>query len=90
MTDISELLKKLNSEIGRIKDADFKAVTEYQFVQQRFAQLIIPAGRKHSGYIRSYENLVESVNRYNKKRKGKNKITPITKEEYEEQLNELY
>ena len=75
---------QLNKLINRIKSEGWTYPTEYAYISDAFARIVIPSGRKGSGTIRT----MEQANNYLIKKYGSEAIL-FTQEEYDEELTNL-
>lgn len=75
---------QLNKLINRIKSEGWTYPTEYAYVSDAFARIVIPSGRKGAGTIRT----MEQANDYLIKKYGSEAIL-FTEEEYDEELTNL-
>lgn len=75
---------QLNKLINRIKSEGWTYPTEYAYISDAFARLIIPSGRKGAGTIRT----MKQANDYLIKKYGSEAIL-FTQEEYDEELASL-
>lgn len=75
---------QLNKLIKRVQSEGYTYPTEYGYVADSFARLVIPVGRKNGGTIRS----MKQANDYLIKKYGSQAIL-FTKEEYEQELASL-
>lgn len=75
---------QLNKLIRRIKSEGWTYPTEYAYVSDAFARIVIPSGRKGAGTIRT----MEQANDYLIKKYGSEAIL-FTEEEYDEELTSL-
>ena len=75
---------QLNKLIRRLKSEDFTYPTEYSYISDAFARIIVPAGRKDSGTIRT----MKQANDYLIKKYGSSAIL-FTEQEYNEELSAL-
>ena len=75
---------QLNKLINRLKSEGWSYPTEYAYVSDAFARLVIPSGRKGAGTIRT----MKQANDYLIKKYGSEAIL-FTQEEYDEELASL-
>lgn len=75
---------QLNKLINRIKSEGWTYPTEYAYISDAFARIVIPSGRKGAGTIRT----MEQANDYLIKKYGSEAIL-FTQEEYDEELTSL-
>lgn len=75
---------QLNKLINRIKSEGWTYPTEYAYVSDAFARIVIPSGRKGAGTIRT----MKQANEYLTKKYGSEAIL-FTQEEYNEELTNL-
>lgn len=75
---------QLNKLINRIKSEGWTYPTEYAYISDAFARIIIPSGRKGAGTIRT----MKQANDYLIKKYGSEAIL-FTQEEYDEELTNL-
>lgn len=75
---------QLNKLINRIKSEGWTYPTEYAYVSDAFARIVIPSGRKGAGTIRT----MKQANDYLIKKYGSEAIL-FTQEEYDEELSSL-
>lgn len=75
---------QLNKLINRIKSEGWTYPTEYAYVSDAFARIVIPSGRKGAGTIRT----MKQANDYLIKKYGSEAIL-FTKQEYDEELSSL-
>ena len=75
---------QLNKLINRIKSEGWTYPTEYAYVSDAFARIVIPSGRKGAGTIRT----MNQANEYLTKKYGSEAIL-FTQEEYDEELTNL-
>lgn len=75
---------QLNKLINRIKSEGWTYPTEYAYVSDAFARIVIPSGRKGAGTIRT----MKEANDYLIKKYGSEAIL-FTQEEYDEELTKL-
>lgn len=75
---------QLNKLINRIKSEGWTYPTEYAYISDAFARIVIPSGRKGAGTIRT----MEQANDYLIKKYGSEAIL-FTQEEYDEELTNL-
>ena len=75
---------QLNKLINRIKSEGWTYPTEYAYVSDAFARIVIPSGRKGSGTIRT----MKQANDYLTKKYGSEAIL-FTQQEYDEELTNL-
>lgn len=75
---------QLNKLINRIKSEGWTYPTEYAYISDAFARIVIPSGRKGAGTIRT----MEQANNYLIKKYGSEAIL-FTQEEYDEELTNL-
>lgn len=75
---------QLNKLINRIKSEGWTYPTEYAYVSDAFARIVIPSGRKGAGTIRT----MKQANDYLIKKYGSEAIL-FTQEEYDEELTSL-
>ena len=75
---------QLNKLINRIKSEGWTYPTEYAYISDAFARIVIPSGRKGAGTIRT----MEEANNYLIKKYGSEAIL-FTQEEYDEELTNL-
>lgn len=75
---------QLNKLINRIKSEGWTYPTEYAYVSDAFARIVIPSGRKGAGTIRT----MKQANDYLIKKYGSEAIL-FTQEEYDEELASL-
>lgn len=75
---------QLNKLIRRLKSEDYTYPTEYSYISDAFARIIVPAGRKDSGTIRT----MKQANDYLIKKYGSSAIL-FTEKEYNEELSAL-
>lgn len=75
---------QLNKLINRIKSEGWTYPTEYAYVSDAFARIVIPSGRKGAGTIRT----MKQANEYLIKKYGSEAIL-FTQEEYDEELTNL-
>lgn len=75
---------QLNKLINRIKSEGWTYPTEYAYVSDAFARIVIPSGRKGAGNIRT----MKQANDYLIKKYGSEAIL-FTQEEYDEELTSL-
>lgn len=75
---------QLNKLINRIKSEGWTYPTEYAYISDAFARLIIPSGRKGAGTIRT----MKQANDYLIKKYGSEAIL-FTQQEYDEELTNL-
>lgn len=75
---------QLNRLINRLKSEGWIYPTEYAYVSDAFARIVIPSGRKGSGTIRT----MKQANDYLTKKYGSEAIL-FTQEEYDEELASL-
>lgn len=75
---------QLNKLINRIKSEGWTYPTEYAYVSDAFARIVIPSGRKGAGTIRT----MKQANDYLTKKYGSEAIL-FTQEEYDEELTNL-
>ena len=75
---------QLNKLINRIKSEGWTYPTEYAYVSDAFARIVIPSGRKGAGTIRT----MKQANNYLIKKYGSEAIL-FTQEEYDEELTNL-
>lgn len=75
---------QLNKLINRIKSEGWTYPTEYAYVSDAFARIVIPSGRKGAGTIRT----MKQANEYLIKKYGSEAIL-FTQEEYNEELTNL-
>ena len=75
---------QLNKLINRIKSEGWTYPTEYAYISDAFARIVIPSGRKDSGTIRT----MKQANDYLIKKYGSEAIL-FTQEEYDEELTNL-
>ena len=75
---------QLNKLINRIKSEGWTYPTEYAYISDAFARIVIPTGRKGSGTIRT----MKQANDYLIKKYGSDAIL-FTQEEYESELSGL-
>lgn len=75
---------QLNKLINRIKSEGWTYPTEYAYVSDAFARIVIPSGRKGAGTIRT----MEQANNYLIKKYGSEAVL-FTQEEYDEELTNL-
>lgn len=75
---------QLNKLINRIKSEGWTYPTEYAYVSDAFARIVIPSGRKGAGTIRT----MKQANDYLIKKYGSEAIL-FTREEYDEELTSL-
>lgn len=77
-------IDKINQTIGDIQKEGYTYLTEYKYLQQSYARLIIPTGQKNAGHIRS----MEEANKALMDRFGEKAIL-FTKETYQKELSSL-
>lgn len=75
---------QLNKLINRIKSEGWTYPTEYAYVSDAFARIVIPSGRKGAGTIRT----MKQANEYLTKKYGSEAIL-FTQQEYDEELTNL-
>ena len=75
---------QLNKLINRIKSEGWTYPTEYAYISDAFARIVIPSGRKGAGTIRT----MKQANDYLIKKYGSEAIL-FTQEEYNEELASL-
>lgn len=75
---------QLNKLINRLKSEGWTYPTEYAYISDAFARIVIPSGRKGAGTIRT----MEQANNYLIKKYGSEAIL-FTQEEYDEELTNL-
>ena len=75
---------QLNKLINRIKSEGWTYPTEYAYISDAFARIVIPSGRKDAGTIRT----MKQANDYLTKKYGSEAIL-FTQEEYDEELTNL-
>lgn len=75
---------QLNKLINRLKSEGWTYPTEYAYISDAFARLIIPSGRKGAGTIRT----MKQANDYLIKKYGSEAIL-FTQQEYDEELTNL-
>lgn len=75
---------QLNKLINHIKSEGWTYPTEYAYVSDAFARIVIPSGRKGAGTIRT----MKQANDYLTKKYGSEAIL-FTQEEYDEELTNL-
>lgn len=75
---------QLNKLINRIKSEGWTYPTEYAYVSDAFARIVVPSGRKGAGTIRT----MKQSNDYLIKKYGSEAIL-FTQEEYDEELASL-
>lgn len=75
---------QLNKLINRIKSEGWTYPTEYAYVADAFARIVIPSGRKGAGTIRT----MKQANDYLTKKYGSEAIL-FTQQEYDEELTNL-
>lgn len=75
---------QLNKLINRIKSEGWTYPTEYAYVSDAFARIVIPSGRKGAGTIRT----MKQANDYLIKKYGSEAIL-FTQKEYDEELASL-
>lgn len=75
---------QLNKLINRIKSEGWTYPTEYAYISDAFARIIIPSGRKGAGTIRT----MKQANDYLIKKYGSEAIL-FTQQEYDEELTNL-
>ena len=75
---------QLNKLINRIKSEGWTYPTEYAYVSDAFARIVIPSGRKGAGTIRT----MKQANDYLIKKYGSEAIL-FTQEEYDEEFTNL-
>lgn len=75
---------QLNKLINRLKSEGWTYPTEYAYVSDAFARIVIPSGRKGAGTIRT----MKQANDYLIKKYGSEAIL-FTQEEYDEELSSL-
>lgn len=75
---------QLNKLINRIKSEGWTYPTEYAYISDAFARIVIPSGRKGAGTIRT----MKQANDYLIKKYGSEAIL-FTQEEYDEELTNL-
>mgnify|MGYP004656917329 CR=1 FL=1 len=75
---------QLNKLIRRLKSEDFTYPTEYSYISDAFARIIVPTGRKDSGTIRT----MKQANDYLIKKYGSSAIL-FTEQTYNEELSAL-
>ena len=75
---------QLNKLINRIKSEGWTYPTEYAYVSDAFARIVIPSGRKGAGTIRT----MKQANDYLIKKYGSEAIL-FSQEEYDEELTSL-
>ena len=75
---------QLNKLINRIKSEGWTYPTEYAYISDAFARIVIPSGRKGAGTIRT----MKQANDYLTKKYGSEAIL-FTQEEYDEELTNL-
>lgn len=75
---------QLNKLINRIKSEGWTYPTEYAYISDAFARIVIPSGRKGAGTIRT----MKQANEYLIKKYGSEAIL-FTQEEYDEELTNL-
>lgn len=75
---------QLNKLINRIKSEGWTYPTEYAYISDAFARIVIPSGRKGAGTIRT----MKQANDYLIKKYGSDAII-FTQEEYDEELTNL-
>lgn len=75
---------QLNKLINRIKSEGWTYPTEYAYVSDAFARIVIPSGRKGGGTIRT----MKQANDYLIKKYGSEAIL-FTQQEYDEELTSL-
>lgn len=75
---------QLNKLINRIKSEGWTYPTEYAYISDAFARIVIPSGRKGAGTIRT----MKQANDYLTKKYGSEAIL-FTQQEYDEELTNL-
>ena len=75
---------QLNKLINRVKSEGWTYPTEYAYVSDAFARIVIPSGRKGAGTIRT----MKQANDYLTKKYGSEAIL-FTQQEYDEELTNL-
>lgn len=75
---------QLNKLINRIKSEGWTYPTEYAYVSDAFARIVVPSGRKGAGTIRT----MKQANDYLIKKYGSEAIL-FTQEEYDKELSSL-
>lgn len=75
---------QLNKLINRIKSEGWTYPTEYAYISDAFARIVIPSGRKEAGTIRT----MKQANDYLTKKYGSEAIL-FTQQEYDEELTNL-
>ena len=75
---------QLNKLINRIKSEGWTYPTEYAYISDAFARIVIPSGRKGAGTIRT----MKQANEYLTKKYGYEAIL-FTQQEYDEELTNL-
>lgn len=75
---------QLNKLINRVKSEGWTYPTEYAYVSDAFARIVIPSGRKGAGTIRT----MKQANDYLIKKYGSKAIL-FTQQEYDEELTNL-
>lgn len=78
-------IARLNSTIRSLKEQGWTYPTEYGYMGQAHARIIVPVGMKDSGTIRSFEQVNNAL-----ERQYKDKAILMTKAEYNREVKELY
>lgn len=76
--------QKLNRLIRELQSEGYTYPTEYAYISDAYARIVVPTGRKDAGTIRT----MQQANDYLTKKYGSQAIL-FTEETYEQELNEL-